>query len=81
VTGDEVIKETMCMGDKSDIEVAHLVRMLYRDTLNHEAVCTAARDRIMYLSQQVERLEQEVDTRKKITTILNQLESIKKKMI
>ena len=49
MTGDEVIKENMCMGDKSDIEVAHLVRMLMRRDLMHEAVCTAARDRIMYL--------------------------------
>lgn len=60
MTGDEVIKETMCMGDKSDIEVAHLVRMLMRKDLMHEAVCTAARDRIMYLSQRVERLEKEM---------------------
>lgn len=60
MTGDEINKDTMCMGHLSDIEMAHVVRMLYRDTLNHEAVCTAARDRIMYLSQQVKRLEKEM---------------------
>lgn len=60
MTGDKVDKETMCMGHLSDIEVANKVRMLYRDTLNHEAVCTAARDRIMYLSQRVDELEQEM---------------------
>jgi len=60
MTGDKVIKERMCMGHLSDIDVAHKVRMLYRTDLDHEAVCTAARDRIMYLSQQVELLKQEM---------------------
>ncbi len=60
MTGDEVIKETMCMGHLSDIEVAHKVRMLYRTDLDHEAVCVAARDRIMFLSQEVERLKREM---------------------
>lgn len=60
MTGDKVIKETMCMGDRSDIEVAGLVRMLMRHDIMHEAVCTAGRDRIMYLSQRVAELEQEM---------------------
>ena len=55
MTGDEVQKETMCYGALSDIEMAGKVRMLYRDTLEHEAICTGARDRIMYLSQQLEK--------------------------
>lgn len=57
MTGDEVDKETMCMGHLSDLQMAGTVRMLYRDTLNHEAVVIAARDRIMYLSQQLERFK------------------------
>lgn len=60
MTGDKVIKENMCMGDRSDIEVASLVRMLMRHDAMHEAICTAGRDRIMYLSQRVAELEQEM---------------------
>lgn len=62
VTGDEVIKDKMVWAEKSDLQVAGEVRMLMRDQLNHEAVCMAARDRIMYLSQQ---LEEEKKRRKK----------------
>jgi len=55
MTGDEIKKETMCMGNLSDIEVASKVRMLMRTDLDHEPVCLAGRDRIMYLSQQLEK--------------------------
>ena len=61
MTGDEVKKETMCMGNLSDIEVAGKVRMLMRYDLDHEAVCTAGRDRIMYLSQQLEKWKREAE--------------------
>ena len=54
MTGDVIKKEDMLYADKTDIEVAHMVRMLMRNELAHEAVCCAARDRIMYLSQQNE---------------------------
>ena len=37
------------MAHLEDAEMAGRVRMLMRDQLNHEAVCTAARDRIMCL--------------------------------
>ncbi|MEX1669099.1 hypothetical protein AB4876_09260 [Zhongshania guokunii] len=57
MTGDEVKKETMCGAKYSDIEVASMVRMLMRNQLNHEAVCTMGRDRIMYLSQRIEKLQ------------------------
>ena len=57
MTGDKINKETMCMGHMSDIEVARIVRMLMRTDMDHEAVCVASRDRIMYLSQRVEYLE------------------------
>lgn len=40
----------------SDAEVASRVRMLRRTDIDHEAVCTMARDRIVHLSQQVARL-------------------------
>lgn len=60
MTGDKVIKERMCMGHLSDIEVADKVRMLMRNDLMHEATCTAGRDRIMYLSQRVALLEREL---------------------
>lgn len=39
--------------DLSDFEVAAKVRMLMRDQLDHEFVCTLARDRIMGLSKRV----------------------------
>lgn len=37
--------------DLPDEAVAGIVRMLMRDQLDHERVCTMARDRILYLSQ------------------------------
>lgn len=37
----------------SDMEVAGRVRMLMRADLDHEAVCTLARDRIVYLADQL----------------------------
>ena len=46
--------------DRSDIEVAGRVRMLLRSDLNHEFVCCAARDRIMYLSQENARLREQL---------------------
>lgn len=57
MAGDEVTKDKMVMAELSDIEVAGKVRMLMRSDLHHEPVCVAARDRIMYLSQRVEKLE------------------------
>lgn len=44
--------------DLSDFEVAGQVRMLMRDQLNHEHVCTMARDRIMCLSAENEALRE-----------------------
>jgi hypothetical protein len=41
-----------------DVEVASRVRMLMRDQIDHEAICVTARDRIMWLSQEVERLSE-----------------------
>lgn len=53
----------------SDEEMAGRVRMLMRDQLNHEVICTAARDRIMCLSKekrllenQIRRLETKIET-------------------
>jgi len=69
MTGDEVKKETMCGAQYSDIDVAHKVRMLMRGQLDHEAVCTMGRDRIMYLSQRVSRLEEA------LRAVTNELES------
>ena len=54
MTGDRVKKDEMAYSHLSDFEMAVKVRMLYRDTLEHESVCCGARDRIMYLSQQLE---------------------------
>jgi hypothetical protein len=42
----------------SDYDVAGQVRMLMRDQLDHERVCTLARDRIMALSKEIVRLRQ-----------------------
>ena len=55
MTGDKEELSTMAYGFKSDMEIADMARMLTRNDLNHEAVCTASRDRIMYLSQQVQK--------------------------
>ncbi|MDO8415537.1 MAG: hypothetical protein Q7S87_04935 [Agitococcus sp.] len=61
MTGDPIDKEKMCFGHLTDLEMANKVRMLYRDTLDHEAVVTGARDRIMWLSQENARLIAERD--------------------
>lgn len=42
----------------SDEEVAYFVRMLMRDQINHEMVCTLGRDRIMLLSERLERADE-----------------------
>jgi len=55
MTGDIVDKQSMVMSNLSDLEVALRVRMLMRSDLDHEAVCVGARDRIMFLSQEVDR--------------------------
>lgn len=51
MTGDKLNRDKIGWSHKSDISVANEVRMLMREQLNHEFVCTAARDRIIYLSQ------------------------------
>lgn len=55
MTGDKETRSTMAYGHLSDIEVADKVRMLMRHDLNHESIVVAARDRIMYLSQQLQK--------------------------
>lgn len=44
----------------TDVEMAGEVRMLMRDQLNHEAICTAARDRIMCLVAEKEALKERI---------------------
>lgn len=56
MTGDKVEKDEMVMGKLTDFQMASKVRMLMRWDLDHEFVCTGARDRIMYLSQECDRL-------------------------
>lgn len=46
------LDRVMSRPDLSDLEVAGEVRMLTRNQLDHEAVCTFARDRIMALSKE-----------------------------
>lgn len=50
-------KTTEVHGDKSDDWVAGNVRMLNRTSVDHEAICVAARDRIKRLAQRVAELE------------------------
>jgi len=47
----------------SDVEIAGRVRMLMRDDLNHEGIVCAARDRILHLSEENERLRRELYSR------------------
>jgi len=49
-------------GHMSDEWVADRVRMLMRNDMYHEAICTAGRDRIMRLSLQVAQLKEELKT-------------------
>ena len=43
-----------------DEMVANMVRMLFRDQLDHEFVCTLARDRIRVLMAEKESLEKQL---------------------
>lgn len=49
----------------SDFEVAGEVRMLMRDTLNHEVICVRARDKIAVLSVALRASEAEVERLRK----------------
>jgi len=42
----------LCGDQFTDAQIAGKVRMLYRDQIDHEAVCTMARDRIVWLAEQ-----------------------------
>lgn len=53
MTGDELTSDTMMYSSKSDMWMASKVRMLYRTDLDHEATVTGARDRIVFLSQEL----------------------------
>lgn len=44
----------------SHVEAGGMARMLMRDQLDHEAVCCMARDRILHLAQENERLRQTI---------------------
>lgn len=44
----------------SDVEIAGEVRMLMRNDIAHEAIVCAARDRILHLSEENERLRKEL---------------------
>jgi hypothetical protein len=44
----------------SHVEAAGMVRMLMRDQLDHESICCMARDRILHLAQENERLRSEL---------------------
>jgi hypothetical protein len=53
---DRDLRKT-CHGDWSHEQVAGNVRMLMRNDLDHESICTTARDRIIWLARRVEELE------------------------
>lgn len=55
-------RENMLGPQIEDIEVAGRVRMLYRDQLDHEFICTLARDRIMVLMAEKKALEDEIES-------------------
>jgi hypothetical protein len=49
---------TLAGSQFSDEEVAGFVRMLMRQQVNHEAICTMGRDRIMLLSERLQRADE-----------------------
>lgn len=59
--------------DKTDEEIAHMVRMLMRDDLRHEAVVTAARDRILKLVEENTRLRNLLENNKAADDELTEL--------
>ncbi len=65
MTGDPVDPTTMVFADLTDYQMACKVRGLFRTDIDHEAVVTGARDRIMYLSQENERLKNTIRSLKK----------------
>ena len=60
MTGNIIKFEDMIFNDLTDLQMAFKVRMLMRNDLEHEATCCAARDRIMYLSQQLAEATNEI---------------------
>lgn len=56
-------KRPISASNMSDKEVAGAVRMLLRDQLNHEAVCVMARDRILCLAEEKQRLQDATEAR------------------
>lgn len=57
-----IVARPMAYADKSDQEVAGMVRMLMRDDLEHESICVAARDRIGKLSHDVATLQGNIES-------------------
>lgn len=51
----------------SDVEIASEVRMLMRNDIAHEMIVCAARDRILHLSEENERLRKAIDAIKAAT--------------
>lgn len=56
---DRFVGKPQLLDEKSDEEIAGLVRMLTRSDLEHEVIVTAARDRIARLSREVHEYRQE----------------------
>ena len=50
--------KTVIFPDKTDVEIAHMVRMLMNNDIHHEAVITAACDRILRLVDENKRLRE-----------------------
>lgn len=47
----------LCAGHLTHDQVAAKIRMLMRDTIDHEMVCTMARDRIKWMAWRIQQLE------------------------
>lgn len=50
---DDILSKDQAYGHLSHVEIAGMVRMLMRSDTNHEGVCTAARDRIIWLANEL----------------------------
>jgi hypothetical protein len=60
--------------DESHMEIAGRVRMMMRESVDHEALCTAARDRIAFLVVENERLKAELAAALAREAVMNSLD-------
>ena len=71
IWADRYAGKAEAYGHLSDEEIAVKIRMLFRDTIEHEAIVVGARDRIARLARRIRDLEAERDQFKTMVQEMN----------